>query len=61
MNRTEVAPRGGRLVLALLLVAYIFNFLDRQILGILAGSIIKDLDLTDAIIDGLKASFPSLG
>ena len=48
MNRTEVAPRGGRLVLALLLVAYIFNFLDRQILGILAGSIIKDLDLTDA-------------
>jgi MFS family permease len=35
-------------VLALLLLAYIFNFLDRQILGILAGSIIKDLKLTDA-------------
>ena len=48
MNRTEVAPRGGGLVLTLLLVAYIFNFLDRQILGILAGSIIKDLHLTDA-------------
>jgi MFS family permease len=35
------------LVLALLLIAYIFNYLDRQILGILAGSIIKDLRLTD--------------
>jgi MFS family permease len=35
-------------VLALLLLAYIFNFLDRQILGILAGPIIEDLQLTDA-------------
>jgi len=39
---------GPRLVLALLLLAYIFNFLDRQILGILAGPIIADLQLTDA-------------
>jgi sugar phosphate permease len=36
------------LVLVLLLVAYIFNFLDRTILNLLAGSIIKDLQLTDA-------------
>ena len=35
-------------MLALLLLAYIFNFLDRQILGILAGPIIADLKLTDA-------------
>jgi len=35
------------LVLGLLLIAYIFNYLDRQILGILAGSIIKELKLTD--------------
>ncbi len=41
------APRANT-VLALLLLAYIFNFLDRQILGILAGSIINDLKLTDA-------------
>jgi len=34
-------------VLALLLVAYIFNFLDRQILGILAQPIKADLNLTD--------------
>ena len=39
---------GANAVLALLLLAYIFNFLDRQILGILAGSIIADLKLTDA-------------
>ena len=37
-----------RLLLSLLLLAYIFNFLDRQILGILAGPIIADLNLTDA-------------
>ncbi|HEY0628185.1 MAG TPA: MFS transporter, partial [Sphingomicrobium sp.] len=41
------APRAN-IVLALLLLTYIFNFLDRTILNILAGSIIKDLQLTDA-------------
>jgi MFS family permease len=40
--------RSGSIVLALLLLAYIFNFLDRQILGILASSIKADLHLTDA-------------
>jgi predicted MFS family arabinose efflux permease len=35
-------------VLAVLILAYTFNFLDRQILGILAGSIKKDLGLTDS-------------
>jgi MFS family permease len=39
--------RPASLVLALLLIAYIFNYLDRQILGILAGPIIADLHLTD--------------
>src|SRR6478609_4973635 len=36
-----------RRVLALLLLAYIFNFLDRQILGILAQPIKADLGLSD--------------
>lgn len=40
------APRAN-IVLALLLLAYIFNFLDRTILNILAGSIIADLKLSD--------------
>lgn len=48
MTDTGFQPqRRAALVLALLLIAYIFNYLDRQILGILAGSIIKDLRLTD--------------
>ena len=44
--RTSPSPAPG-VVLALLLLAYILNFLDRQILGILAGPIIEDLKLTD--------------
>lgn len=42
------APTSPRVLLSLLLLAYIFNFLDRQILGILAGPIIADLQLSDA-------------
>lgn len=38
---------GAGLVLALLLVAYIFNYLDRQILAILASGIKADLQLDD--------------
>ena len=40
--------RNANVVLGFLLLAYIFNFLDRQILGILAGPIIADLKLSDA-------------
>jgi MFS family permease len=61
MTRTEERNwRSPNLVLALLLLAYIFNFLDRQILGILAGPIIADLQLTDAefgAIAGLAFAF----
>ena len=39
--------RSPNLVLFVLLVAYIFNFLDRQILGILAQPIKEDLQLSD--------------
>lgn len=45
-----VAPVSDRYrywVLGLLVVVYTFNFLDRQILGILASSIKKDLSLSD--------------
>jgi MFS family permease len=45
--RTERAGASPRVLLALLLLAYIFNFLDRQILGILAEPIKADLKLTD--------------
>nr|NUR37842.1 MFS transporter [Sphingomonas sp.] len=39
--------RRSSLVLGLLLIAYVFNYLDRQILGILAGPIITELHLND--------------
>src|SRR5206468_5616298 len=46
MNGTaDQSRRNASVVLALLLVAYVFNYLDRQILGILAGPIIADLHL----------------
>lgn len=49
---TDAARSGGRtaspgLVLFLLLVVYTLNFLDRQILGILAAPIKQELRLTD--------------
>lgn len=46
-DHRAVRDAAGSSVLALLLLAYIFNFLDRTILSILAGPIIKDLKLTD--------------
>jgi predicted MFS family arabinose efflux permease len=45
-SRESEHARGG-IVLALLLLAYIFNFLDRQILGILAQPIKAELHLSD--------------
>jgi MFS family permease len=47
MSKAAASQRSAAVVLALLLIAYIFNFLDRQILAILAGPIIRDLRLTD--------------
>ena len=47
MKGAAPAQRSGGLVLSVLLAAYIFNFLDRQILGILAQPIKADLHLSD--------------
>ncbi|HEV2595565.1 MAG TPA: MFS transporter [Sphingomicrobium sp.] len=48
MTGSADQPRkDATLVLTLLLFAYILNYLDRQILGILAGPIIADLHLRD--------------
>ena len=43
----DVRTSRASIILTLLLIAYIFNYLDRQILGILAGPIITDLKLSD--------------
>lgn len=44
------ATRKSRLLLWTLLVVYIFNFIDRQIVSILAEPIARDLDLSDSQI-----------
>lgn len=44
------APRSLRLTLWILLIVYIFNFLDRQIVNILAEPIARDLKLSDTQI-----------
>jgi MFS family permease len=46
----EAPPSGGayaHLVLAVLVLVYVFNFIDRNILSILAEDIKADLDITD--------------
>ena len=49
MTRTDEAlPRGRDWMMALLVIAYTLNFIDRQIAGILGESIKHDLHLTDS-------------
>jgi len=47
MSATEQGDRRAGLVLAMLLLVYIFNFVDRQILAILAAPIQQELHLSD--------------
>lgn len=54
MNTPDTLPSPRRFfVLAMLLVVYTFNFVDRQILGILAGPIKHDLGLSDTQLGAL--------
>ena len=55
-SSTGAAPGGGR-VLAILLLAYIFNFIDRQIIGILAVPIRAEFDLDDKTLSYLGVVF----
>jgi predicted MFS family arabinose efflux permease len=50
------SPRYRSVVLAMLVLVYAFNFIDRQILGILAVPIKADLSLTDTQL-GLMGGF----
>ncbi|WP_267433203.1 MFS transporter [Sphingomonas sp. GM_Shp_1] len=47
MSAMEQGDRRAGLVLAMLLLVYIFNFVDRQILAILAAPIQQELHLSD--------------
>jgi len=53
LPRPAPSPRYRLLVLAMLLLVYTFNFLDRQILGILAQPIKAELRLTDTQLGAL--------
>jgi predicted MFS family arabinose efflux permease len=53
MTDPTPSSRYRGLVLAMLLLVYTFNFLDRQILGILAGPIKAELGLTDTQLGAL--------
>ena len=55
-SSTGSSSGGGR-VLALLLLAYIFNFIDRQIIGILAVPIRAEFDLNDKTLSYLGVVF----
>ena len=46
----QASPQSARLVLWILLIVYIFNFIDRQIVNILAEPIARDLGLSDTQI-----------
>jgi len=52
--KSEFTPRYTRYVLGTLLAVYIFNFIDRQILAILAPAIKADLGLSDTQIGALS-------
>src|SRR5688500_8065371 len=53
----ERGSQGGERVLLILLLAYIFNFIDRQIIGILAVPIKAEFDLDDAALGQLGVAF----
>ena len=52
MNKDESHPdiggRSAKFALAILVVVYVFNFIDRQILSILAEEIQADLGISDS-------------
>lgn len=54
-SRTETNP--GRRVLLILLLAYIFNFIDRQIIGVLAVPIKAEFQLSDTALSNLGVVF----
>ena len=48
LARTTITPGYARYVLALLFIAYVFNFIDRQILAILLQPIKEELQVSDS-------------
>ena len=51
----KVGGRSAKIALVLLVIVYIFNFVDRQILSVLAEEIKADLNITDSDLGFLFA------
>lgn len=49
-HRAEFSPGYARYVLGVLLVVYVFNFIDRQVLAILLEEIRLDLEVSDTLM-----------
>ena len=49
-NAARSSPAYARYVLGVLVLVYVFNFVDRQILSILAEDVKRDLGITDAYL-----------
>ncbi|MFQ3196720.1 MAG: MFS family permease [Paraglaciecola sp.] len=59
-NFDQVSKGHRTYVLTILTLVYAFNFIDRQIIGILSPFIKQDLDLTDAQLGWLKGIYFAL-
>jgi MFS family permease len=53
----KAGAKGGGRVLAILLFAYIFNFIDRNVIGVLAVPIRKEFGLSDSALGTLGVAF----
>jgi hypothetical protein len=58
-DKSYVGSRYANYVLIVLTIVYVFNFVDRQIISILAEDIKSDLKVTDAQF--LSAAWPTSG
>ena len=47
-SHPEIGGRSAKIALILLVIVYVFNFIDRQILSVLAEDIKADLNITDS-------------
>ena len=56
MSMRDSRSTGAAVTLVMLLLVYSFNFIDRQIIGILAPAIKADLLLSDAPVPLAKAT-----
>ena len=60
-NKTypEVGGKSAKKALVLLVIVYVFNFVDRQILSVLAEDIKADLSISDSAVSYTHLTLPT--